>query len=487
MLFDQHRVFDTLATLLWLFRPSYTQLIGSMKNLGNPYIVTLQVSNPTEDTISVLQWNNIFDNATQLPVAVTVKDDQGAEVQIASTYAMRAGLSNSDLYSLEPGHNFTKVLDVRQFLQSLPSGPTGSQPSVISLSLPSSFKGVNGTVLIPPEAAASLNSQPPTLGDFALSGLKDITLIADVLQLSLRFPMYQNLDPSFMAAEDGVQLHSDCIAQNATDMSNALFDAGVYARAVNLAASRQSSSLYSHFFSTQARQNVSSIASAAARNIHGAGPRVDLYCLDIGNVCGNPNILGYTFTPSYLGNAYIVLCPSARALGRAPKPCSELQPGVQISASSSHVLFHLLLTLNNVFKSVISNSVYGSLACSQLVNSTSDPTKNADSFAQLAIAQWAYGLGGPPYDGPSCVPANGVLPDNQKRAVDSVNAATPRLTTAAIDTALSRRLEISEPRVIGRCTGAETDVLQIAGANARFLATYALNEINSHSNDLWTT
>lgn len=240
MLFDQHRVFDTLATLLWLFRPSYTQLIGSMKNLGNPYIVTLQVSNPTEDTISVLQWNNIFDNATQLPVAVTVKDDQGAEVQIASTYAMRAGLSNSDLYSLEPGHNFTKVLDVRQFLQSLPSGPTGSQPSVISLSLPSSFKGVNGTVLIPPEAAASLNSQPPTLGDFALSGLKDITLIADVLQLSLRFPMYQNLDPSFMAAEDGVQLHSDCIAQNATDMSNALFDAGVYARAVNLAASRQS-------------------------------------------------------------------------------------------------------------------------------------------------------------------------------------------------------------------------------------------------------
>lgn len=486
MFFDQPRTFDALAVLSWLISPSYAQLIGSITILGNPYIVSLQVSNPTEDTISVLQWNNIFDNTTQLPVAFTVKDDQGAEVHLASTYAMRAGVSSSDLYSLESGQNFTKILDVRQFLQSIPSGPTGSQTKLINLSLPSSFKGVIGNVSIAPRAAASLNSQPPTLGDFASSGLTDITVTAEILQLSLRFPVYQNLDSSFAAVEDGIQLNSDCKAQNVTDMSNALIDAGIYARAVRLAAAGQSNGLYTHFFSTQSRQNVSSVAGAATRNIHGAGPHVDLYCSDIGNICGDSNILGYTFTPSYLGNAYIVLCPSARALGRAPEPCSELQPGVQISASSSHVLFHLLLTLNNVVKSVISNSVYGSLACSQLVNSRSDPTKNADSFAQLAIAQWAYGLGGPPYNGPSCVPASGVFPDNQKRAVDSINAATRRPNNAAAYTALSRRLEIYEPRVIGRCTGAETDLLQIAGANARFLATYALNEINSHSNSLWT-
>ena len=487
MFLDLPKICYTIAVLSWLFEPTHTQLTGHIKSTDNPYVVILQVSNPTEDTISVLQWNNIFDNATQLPVAFTVQDDQGAEVQIASTYAMRAGVSNSDLYSLEPGQDFTKVLDVRVFLQSIPSGPTGSLPKTISLSLPSSFKGVSGTVSIPPEAAASLKSQLPTLGDFASSGLTDITLTANVLQLSLRFPIYQSLDPSFVAADDGIQLNKNCKAQNTTDMSNALFDAAIYARAVRLAASSGSNVLYPRFFSSQSRGNVSSIAGAATRTIHGAGPHVDLYCSDIADVCGDPNILGYTFTPSYLGNAYIVLCSSARALRRALEPCSALQTGAQIGASISHVLFHLLLTLDSVVKSVISNSVYGSLACSQLVNATGDPTKNADSFAQLAIAQWAYGLGGAPYIGPSCVPGNGVLPDNQKRAVDSITIATPRPLTPAADAALSRRAVNYDSRVIGRCTGAEMDILQIAGANARFLATYALNEINSHSNDLWNT
>ena len=494
MFIHQSRVTYTWLILSLLFQLSHTQLTGYLQSSDNPYIITLQISNPSENTISVLPWNNIFDNATQLPVSFTVTDyqytvryPQGLEVPLASTYAMRAGVSNSDLYSMEPGQNFTRVFDVRQFLQTIPSGPTGSYPKAISLYLPSSLKGVIGTVAIAPEAAASLNSQPPKLGDFASAGLTDITLTANPLELSLRFPIYQSLDSSFAAASDGIQLNSDCKSRNATNMSNALFDAGIYARAVNLAASSGSDGFYTRFFSNQSSQNVSSIAGAATRSIHGGGPHVDLYCSDIENICGDPNILGYTFAPSWLGNAYIVLCPSALALGRAPEPCSALQPETQISASSSHVMFHLLLTLNNVVNSIISNSVYGSLACSQLVNSTSDPTSNADSFAQLAIAQWAYGLGGAPYDGPSCVPASGVLPDNQKRAEDSIKVAAPQRITVAVDTSLTRRLEIYDATVIGRCTGAEMDILQLAGANARSLATYALNEINSGSNELWTT
>ena len=485
MILHQSRITYTWLILSFLFQLSYTQLTGYLQSSENPYIITLHINNPSENTISVLPWNNIFDNATQLAVAFTVRDFTGAEIPLASTYVMRAGVSNSDLYSMEPGQNFTRVFDVRQFLQSIPSGPTGLYPKEISLSSPSSFKGVIGTVAIAPEAAASLNSQPPTLGDFASAGLTDITLTANILEMSLRFPIYSNLDSSFAAtAGDGIQLNSDCKAQNATNMSNALFDAGIYARAVNLAASSGSNGFYTRFFSNQSRQSVSSTAGAATRSIHGGGPHVDLYCSDIENICGDPNILGYTFAPSWLGNAYIVLCPSALTLGRAPEPCSGLQPGTQISASSSHVLFHLLLTLNNVVNSVISNSVYGSLACSQLANSTSDPTKNADSFAQLAMAQWAYGLGGAPYDGPSCLPASGVLPDNQKRAA---KVATQQPITAAANPSLTRRLAIYDSRAIGRCTGAEMDILQLAGANARSLATYALNEINSRSNDLWTT
>ena len=170
------REFFTLFCLiipLYFLHLASAQLTGSITSPGNPFIVTISITNPTTDTISILKWNNIFDNETQLPVSFEVKDGNGDDVQIGSTYAMRSGMTNSDLYVLEPQQTFTKILDLRGFLQSLPSGPSGLHPKVIQISLPPLFQGIahKGAYNVPPEAAADNSGQRLVLGNFSAAGL----------------------------------------------------------------------------------------------------------------------------------------------------------------------------------------------------------------------------------------------------------------------------------------------------------------------------
>lgn len=483
-----------------LLRWTSAQLTGNITSPGNPYVVTVSITNPSQNTISILAWNNVFDFTTQLPVPFSVKDDQGNDVQLASTNAMRAGMSDSDLFALNPGQTFTRVIDMRQIMQNIPSGPStplggGLQPKVYTVHPPASFKGIVGTASVPLGAAADLSGDPPTLGNFAAANLQDVTLQANALRLSSVFPVIGDVDSTFMSPADGIHVNADCAAQNLTDDSNALFDAGIYANSLAMAATDSSSPLFPLFFSRGSREVVGLIAGAAAKSIRGAGPHVDHYCTDMQNMCGDPNILGYSFSPSFLGDAYIVLCPSARALGRAPQPCYSPETGSERSASTSHVLFHLIMTLNNVVTAVMASSVYGTQACEQLSNSTLiDPTKNPDSFAQLAIAHWGYGLGGAPYNGPSCLPAGGVLPDMQKRAVPA-----KRRKALGLEKPLAREVMRTPPETLAKrqshpiittqdCSAAELDMIEISVANAQALATFASSDLSSaSSSDRWTT
>ena len=494
------RALRVLVFISSLFRWTSAQLIGNVTSPGNPYVVTISITNPSQNMISILAWNNVFDYTTQLPVLFSVKDDQGNDVQLASTNAMRAGISYSDLFPLTPGQTFTRVIDMRQIMQNTPSGPSrplggGLQSKIYTLYLPASFKGITGTTSVPHGAAANLTRNPPMLGNFAAANLQDVTLQASALRLSSVFPVIGDVDSTFVSPADGVHVNGDCAAQNLTDDSNALFDAGIYANSLAMAVNDSSSTLFPLFFSEASQEVVSSIANAVANSIRGIGPHVDLYCTDLQNRCGNPNVLGYSFTPSFLGNAYIVLCPSARALGRAPQPCHNPKTGSERSASTSHVSFHLLMTLNNVVTAVMASSVYGTLACEKLSNSTLiDPTKNPDSFAQLAIAYWGYGLGGPPYNGPSCLPAGGVLPDMQKRVVSAKHRETlglPKLLDRAETPTLSETLAKRQSHPILEtqdCSAAELDMIQISVANAQALARFASSDLGSaSSSDRWTT
>ena len=494
MMIFQLKALCILSTFV-LFRCSLAQLTGSVTSPGNPYIVTIEITNPTQNTISILAWNNVFDNTTQLPVLFDVRDDQGNVVPLASTYAMRAGMSSSDLYPLAAGQTYYRTIDLRQIMQNLPSGPStpsgaGLAPKVFTIAPPLSFKGIVGDASAVVEALATLKANAPTLGDMATSNLQDITVTSTPTRLSAVFPILGDVSPSFMSSGDGAHVDSDCTAQSLTQMSDALFDAGVYANSLAMAANNSSNPLFPLFFRESARQKVQSIATAAANSFHGQGPHVDLYCTDIQNLCGNENILGYSFTPSFLGNAYIVLCPSARALGRAQVPCQTYSLS---GATTSHVLIHLVLTLNNVVTAVMTESLNGPAACQGLSNSSlTDATSNPDSLAQLAIAQWGYGLGGLPYTGPSCLPVGSIKLGVHSRAVPVGH--TKSLSTAESHSRRSLSLSVKDFQtqiaLTQDCAASESSMLQIAIANAQALAKYASSDLgrtSAPSTARWTT
>ncbi|KAL8828012.1 MAG: hypothetical protein Q9170_006783 [Blastenia crenularia] len=417
-----------LGVLQVLLKCVSSQLTGSITSLDDHFVIYITISNPTSQTISILNWNNVFDPVLHLPASFEIKDDMENTVQLASTYAMRAGMSDSDFYHLAPRQRYSRTFDLRQVMHNVPGGTSQKTKKTITISLPLAFKGVShpGSFTVPPAAAAVLTSLPPKLGDFSAIGLQDITLTSRRLSLQLDLPFFQTAGTGETNFPNGIVLDtSDCKGQDSRSMGNVLFDAGLYANSVILAANDSSSLLFASYFAPSARQTVNEVASSIQKAITGPGARVDVYCNDGQNICGsNPNILGYSYSPSWLSNAYIVLCPGARSLPRAPRPCSSI-PLTQIGATASHVMFHLTLTLDNVVTNTIGGNVYGPGNCQRLKTSvTFDATKNADSYAQLAIAQWAYGLGGAPYEGPPCPPAHRSHPNNRKRASISTDATS---------------------------------------------------------------
>ena len=153
-----------------------------------------------------------------------------------------------------------------------------------------------------------------------------------------------------------------------------------------------------------------------------------------------------------------------------------------------------MLTMNNVVGKVISNSVYGPLACRKLLEASKagrpaiDPLQNVDSFVQLAVAQWSYGLGGSPYTGAACLPSNGDSSRNVKRKESLEATKKPTQAMTGGDTTFSRRQEYINDYHDGiiqraeQCKGDQQTLIQYAAENARAMARAARD---STDDDLW--
>ncbi|KAL8933449.1 MAG: hypothetical protein Q9216_006356 [Gyalolechia sp. 2 TL-2023] len=412
---DQHhvRLLQYLCIILFLFRNTTAQLVGSIKKRPSSWRVDIEITNPTDNTISVLKWNNAFDHVTPLPHSLIVRDGQDRPIHLASTYAMRAGMTDEDFYHFLPQAHFNIGHDLRTLVHRVPNRLHGN----VTVNLQRGFKGIShsGTWTVPPEAAANLTGGSPKLGDFTAADLQDIVLTSPPTSLQLGPPHYDENRPP-VSTEGGIQIDTEhCTAEDSATARVALIDAGTYAKALSLAAKGgPSSPLFFNYFSSLAQPIVGRIALLAQMAMYGRGPRVKVSCTGQGHTCASStNILGHSSTPSWLGDSQITLCRTALELPQRPLPCTK-NPGVQISATTSHVMLHLVLSLGNVVGETLNGNTYGSGACRMLKSSRIlRATENPDSYAQLAIALWAYGFGAPPYYGPKCPPPLGFIPDNQ--------------------------------------------------------------------------
>ena len=149
--------------------------------------------------------------------------------------------------------------------------------------------------------------------------------------------------------------------------------------------------------------------------------------------------------------------------------------------------------MNNVVGKVISNSVYGPLACRKLLEASKagspamDPLQNVDSFVQLAVAQWRYGLGGSPYTGTACLPSNG-NPSGKVRRKEISESTRKPFHAMTGDTTLSRRQDDTNDYFDGiinraeQCKGDQQTLIQYAAENARALARAARDSTDA---ELW--
>ncbi|KAL8989305.1 MAG: hypothetical protein Q9177_001777 [Variospora cf. flavescens] len=392
-----------------------SQLLGSLTSSDGKFLIEVTISNPTQERIAILNWNNIFDPITRFPRSLIVRDDRGDHIPMATTYAMRAGMHLSDFHIIAPEVNFTRRYDLRSMVQGVPNGLHGN----ITVELPGGFKGVPPGAdhwTVPVTAfVTSLTGLLPSFGNYEAAGLQDITLAAPRLHLQLGRTGFNDSTASAADTDplEGIQVDPmDCNSNaDRKQIDETLYDAGVYAKALILAADDEKSRLFANFFLSPARPTVKKIASLAHMGINGQGPSVTVYCTDDLSICAaNPRVLGHSATESWLGPPQIVICPVALNLPRAMPPCAK-RPGKEIGATASRVMLHLILTLNTVVTDTLTGNVYGSGACQLLKNSRIlETAKNPDSYAQLAIAQWHYGLGGLPYQGPQCAPRYGIIP-----------------------------------------------------------------------------
>ena len=498
------------------------------------YIATLEITNEWPDTLSILAWNNAFDTTTPLPVVFpSITDDQWNPVILASTYTMHAGLSANDFHTLAPGQTFSRTIDLRQIMQDVATGPSSppDQPKQFTVHLPTIFMGIRGPLNISAKSVADPFAVPPRLGDIDSTPLERLNCYGFPGRFSFVFPVIGNTDPGFASPANGLQVDDDCSAQNLTEVSNAINESSIYAMSLNQAALNWNGTenfLLPYFFVNASvyRDDVSSVANASRDAIQGKRPHADIFCTDIQNLCGDPNVLGYSFTPSFLGDAYVVLCPSARALGRAPRPCEYVGQIIQRSASTSHILYDLVLTLGNVMGRMIQGSYVGTYDTQSLGG---DGIGTPDSYTQLAISYLEYGFTNlaksaqiaywgtlftdVAYDGKPCLAVNASLPRVQKREFLSVPAkrsqrasewtkrkrpATSRrgnrVPLRKIGQAVKREQrktssieerQGARPSTIGlqSCKGAQLELLQIAVANARAMAQYASSDLASLPQD----
>ncbi|MCJ1376803.1 hypothetical protein MMC20_008048 [Loxospora ochrophaea] len=348
-----------LAVLSLLTLPcnlSSAFLIGTLsRSIEDPELLTIFISNPNYRYVSILKHNTIFDiGHPSRPFQVT--DEDGHRIRTGGSSALYSGIAKGDLFDFAPGTNFTRQLNITEYI-CLEHQDTEA-PHSVTISLPSEFHGVDthdGFYEIPPEASGRSHYGQLRMGETSKANLTVILLQSSPLRVTLSATQF-GAPLRKRQSEDihGIRLLIDkvgnCTAEQLWPYRYSIRESAYHGFAGIDAASLFYVLPFSYFFQTtiEASNTVARAMGGVVGAFVGEGPGVLAHCNDRWAACGDPSDvskgpIGYVAQlPGFLPQ--IVMCPQALTLPANPPPCTAA-PGL---LSRGSAFMYLMLNIDAI-------------------------------------------------------------------------------------------------------------------------------------------
>jgi len=398
--------YPTLIVLL-LSHPSLStaQLIGRLTRCNHdPNLITAVITNTHTRHVSVLKHNTIFDTS-HLSVPFKITDAAGTRLPMGASRLFYSGVGREDLLDLVPGGNFTRELNLTEYVALEPEESKRLQ--TIEISLPSAFRGLkdhDGVYDVHPAAEGRLIDGQLRFGDVSKANLTSISHTSVPFQITLSVPARRSRVETRQApVPGGLQLLvHQCTPRDAAKADTGMLHASYLAGAALNAAAKFSDVPFNFFFPPNlgAANIVAGVMNRVIQSHLGQGPPIHVTCIDFANQCKANRmqvIPGYVaqypgFTPPT-----IALCPTGLSLPPNPTPCS-VRPG---AFSIGLVLLHELLHVRSISGPGLNveDEVGGAAQnVGDAVKAGRDTTTDASAYAFLGSWAWDLGLGGPPWN-----------------------------------------------------------------------------------------
>jgi len=413
-----------LASIGLFSNPSMAHLTGILsQSIEDSELLTAVITNTGPQHIAVLKHNTILDTShLSMPCRIA---ENGKPLRMGGSHVMYSGIGKSDLLNLAPGSNFTRHLNMTDYIgHGLADGAQSSR--TITASLPSMLQGresQDGSYQIHPDALGDTSGPQARMGDPSKANLIDIAVQSKALQITVLQDNSQShnlekrivLPPPF----NGIKLNKDrfgkCTDAQATNFTSFILGASYLAVAAKNAASDFHNIPFNYFMpaTLEAASIVGNAMEGVVKAQLGQGPPVSASCNDDEGLCRPPTLrlgealpYGYSvYTPGGRPGFIpkIVMCPNGLRLQNNYRPCSA-QPGAILTGSYIFLQNLMLITeVSGVVASLWGRPQRSARAINRDVVAGKNTTTDAAALGMLGSWSWDVGLGGNPWNGSPCV------------------------------------------------------------------------------------
>ena len=272
-----------------------------------------------------------------------------------ASHVMYNGIGKDALLDLAPGSNFTRTMNMTEYLIHDVVDHT-QPPRTITISLPPTFQGRkhHGSHGKPrPDSPGRFSGAPGQAGDALKAIYSDIPLRSSPLQVTIANQksfsvLGKREEPLFNGIKIAVDEPLECKHAQFQNLSNAILHSGFLGVAGLNAASNYHALPFNYFLpaTIEASNKVGRAMSNLVQAAQGKGPPVLATCIDAFKMCPG-GVFGYAMYvpgghPTYIPR--VVICPVGLMLPDVIQPCEGL-PGVTTTA---YVLIHEVMHIDSI-------------------------------------------------------------------------------------------------------------------------------------------